>query len=186
MTKEIVCKNGEVVLVDDEDHALLSRHIWYMGSEISRGGYPCMFVYGQRNTRKQIFMHQLIVPSAVHVDHIDQNKLNNVKSNLRPATWQENGWNKGANKTRNGKPCSSKYKGVRYTPLNGKDRWFAGIRHVERGQPKSTGVTITIGYFDSEDDAARAYNAKVKELRGEWAWLNPVPELKTTRESAEI
>jgi len=112
--KQIVCKNGEVAMVDDEFYPLLSQHIWYMGSEVTRGGYPCCFIYGQKNTRKQIFMHQLIVPSAVFVDHIDRNPLNNQKANLRPATWQENGWNKGPNKTRCGKPCSSRYKGVRY------------------------------------------------------------------------
>lgn len=175
MTKQIVCKNGEIALCDDNDHPLLSKHIWYMGSEISRGGYPCCFLYGHGNTRKQIFMHQLVVPSAVHVDHIDHNKLNNTSANLRPATWQENQWNKGKQKTKSGKPCSSKYKGVMYRPLRGRDRWLAQIKHVEQGAHKSTGKMLKLGYFFDEDEAALAYNAKVKELRGEWAWVNPIP-----------
>lgn len=183
MVKEIICKNGEVALCDDEDYPLLVRFIWYMGSEIrTGGGYPCCFVYGAKNTRKQIFMHQLVMPSAVHIDHKDLNKLNNQKDNLRPASWQENGWNKGKSKTTRGRAHTSQYKGVSYAPLNGKPRWVAMFKHVERGADKSTGKMIRLGYFDSEDDAARAYNAKVKELRGEWAWLNPVPELRQSRD----
>jgi hypothetical protein len=28
----------------------------------------------------------------------------------------------------------------------------------------------------TQDEAARAYNKKIVELRGEWAWVNPVSE----------
>jgi hypothetical protein len=174
--KEIICKNGEIALCDDEDYPLLSRFIWYMGSELKSGGYPCCFIYGQHNTRKQIFMHQLVMPSAVFVDHEDRNKMNNQKENLRPATWQENQWNKGkARSCRFGKP-TSQYKGVSFRPLRGKDRWLAMIKHVELGKHKSTGKMIYIGYYDTEIEAAKAYNEKVLELRGEWAWVNPLPQ----------
>ncbi len=183
--KEIRCKNGEIALCDDEDYPVLSRFIWYIGSELKSGGYPCCFVYGQKNTRKQLFMHQLLVPSATNVDHIDHDKMNNQKSNLRPATWQENGWNKGKNKTHRGKPSTSKYKGVVYRPLQGKDRWAVLIKHVERGQPKETGKMLRVGYFFDEDEAARAYNKKILELRGEWAWLNPVPDVNQPARSRE-
>jgi len=177
MVKEIICKNGEIALCDDEDYPLLSRFIWYMGSELKSGGYPCCFSYGPRNTRKQIFRHQLVMPSAVHIDHIDRNKMNNQKVNLRAASWQENGWNKGKNKTTRGRPSTSKYKGVSYRPLKGAPRWLVYFKHVERGAHKSTGKMIRLGYFFDEDEAARAYNKKIKELRGEWAWLNPVPDV---------
>jgi hypothetical protein len=32
-----------------------------------------------------------------------------------------------------------------------------------------------MGPYDSEIEAAKAYNAKVIELRGEYAWVNPIP-----------
>lgn len=33
-----------------------------------------------------------------------------------------------------------------------------------------------LGYFTDEVEAAKAYNAKAKELSGEFVWLNPLPE----------
>lgn len=187
MVKEIRCKNGEIALCDDEDYPLLSRFIWYMGSELSHGGYPCCFVYGKGNTRKQIFMHQLVMAGAYSPDHIDQDKMNNQKDNLRLSTHQQNAWNQKKQKSARGKPCSSKYKGVSYAPLRGKDRWVALIKVG----PKKGGKVLRLGYYQTEDDAARAYNAKCKELRGEWAWLNPVEppfpadQLGSTRDTAE-
>lgn len=169
--------NGEVVkaMVDADDYPLLSRHMWFIRSDHG-SSYPAATIITVGKHRKIIAMHNLIYPSNV-VDHINGNKWDNRKSNLRPATHQMNGWNKGKPIGTGKKKYTSKYKGVRYAPLNGAPRWETLIRHVERGQPKHTGKTIRLGYFDNEDDAARAYNAKVKELRGEWAWLNPVPEI---------
>jgi len=80
-------------------------------------------------------------------------------------------------------PNPSKYKGVLYAPMKGRDRWQALIKYVEEGAHKSTGKMIRLGYFWNEDDAARAYNAKIKELRGEFAWLNPVPEYRDTEKN---
>ena len=171
--KEIICKNGEIALCDDQDYPLLSRFIWYMGSEVKNGGgYPCCFIYGKNNTRKQIFMHQLVCAGATNMDHIDLNKLNNQSDNLRVATHQLNGWNKGKAKgCRHGAP-TSQYKGVSYCPLRGKPRWKAHFKYVEQGKDKSTGKYICVGYFWSEEDAAKAYDKKVKEMRGEYAWTN--------------
>jgi hypothetical protein len=44
-------------------------------------------------------------------------------------------------------------------------------------QIKENGRQVTIGYFDDEEAAARAYDAKAKELYGEFAALN-FPEEK--------
>ena len=41
-----------------------------------------------------------------------------------------------------------------------------------------------LGYFKNEEDAARAYNAKAVELFGEFAYLNPVPEVMQGEEAA--
>lgn len=167
MVKEIICKNGEIALCDDEDYPLLSRFIWYMGSEVKNGGYPCCFIYGKNNTRKQIFMHQLVMAGATNIDHKDQNKLNNQSDNLRVATRANNEWNKGKQKTSNGKPCTSKYKGVCYDWRV--DKFKASI--------KRNGVLYKLGYFTDEVEAARAYNKKAEELSGAFVWLNPLPEI---------
>jgi len=97
--------------------------------------------------------------------------MNMQKENLRPATWQENGWNKG----KPNRASTSKFKGVSYRPLKGVPRWLAYFKHVEPGKHKSTGKYIYIGYFFSEIEAAKAYNEKIVEARGKYAWTNPIP-----------
>ena len=165
MVKEIICKNGEVVLCDDEDYPLLSRFTWYMGSELKNGGgYPCCFIYGKKNTRQQIFMHQLVMAGFM-ADHRDLNKMNCQKDNLRVCTREENEWNKPKQKTSKGKPCTSQYKGV--SLCNGK--W--------RSQIKRNGVLYRLGEFSNELDAAKAYNKKAAELSGKFVWLNPLPDV---------
>lgn len=177
----IPCK-GEFfyVSVDDDDFPILDRHKWYIlfSGKLQRP-YAFTRFYTEQDTKngKTFLMHHMIMGTSGSVDHINNDSLDNRKENLRVATYQENGWNKGKPNRKSG--SSSKYKGVSYAPLKGRDRWVALIKHVEPGQHKSEGKVIRLGYFDNEDDAARAYNAKIKELRGQYAWVNPVPEATT-------
>jgi hypothetical protein len=174
MTKEIRLKGGDATLVDEEDYPLLSRYEW---QRAGTAGYAVTTMQTLTGKNHTIYMHKLIMAGFWLCDHINQNPLDNRKANLRRATMQENGWNKGKPKAcRHGKP-TSQYKGVSFVPLRGKPRWVAMIKHVKPGAHKTTGKVIRIGYFDSEEAAARAYNAKVRELRGEWAWVNPLPEV---------
>lgn len=174
MVKEIICKtDGAVILVDDEDYPVLSRFPWYRGG---MGAHPMTFIYGKNDTSHTVYMHQILSGGAVNTDHIDLNVCNMQKDNLRPSTYQTNGWNKGKQGLCSGKRVpTSRFKGVSYRPLRGTPRWLAMIKHVEEGKHKSTGKMIYIGYFFDEIEAAKAYNAEVKELRGEWAWVNPIP-----------
>lgn len=166
MVKEIICKNGEVALCDDEDYPLLSRFTWYMGSEMKySAGYPCCFIYGKKNTRKQIFMHQLVGAGLTNLDHINRDKLDNRRCNLRNATSQQNSANVPKRKATKGKPCSSIYKGVH--------KWQGKYRAVIGFNKKA----IQLGTYEQEEEAALAYNKKAKELFGEFAWLNPVPDI---------
>ena len=57
---------------------------------------------------------------------------------------------------------SSKYKGVGWQPRRGK--WVAKANKAH--------IRSWIGYFDSEQDAALAYDAKAKELWGDECYLN--------------
>jgi hypothetical protein len=175
MVKEIICSKGEVVLCDDEDYPLLSRFSWFMAKTAEHGEpYAFTNIMAKNGKHKRVPMQQLVMGGASGVDHKDHNTSDNRKENLRDATYQQNGWNKGkARRCRHGEP-TSKYKGVSYSPFRGRDRWFVSLKYVKEGAHKSTGKVIRVGYFWDEDDAARAYNAKVKELRGEWAWINPV------------
>lgn len=184
MTKEIEIKWNEsvyTVLVDDDSYTLLNRHTWYiMYSGANKKPYAFAELYSMKNgerIKRMFYMHQMVVGSFAQVDHKNGNSLDNQFDNLRVATYQENGWNKpkNMNRRKDGRAPTSQFKGVSYRPLRGKDRWLAFFKHVEAGQHKSTGKMLYIGYFDSEIEAAIAYNKKVKELRGEFAWVNPIP-----------
>ncbi len=65
-------------------------------------------------------------------------------------------------------PKSSQYRGV--TRDKQMNKWRAYIRKPSSMDPKRT--KITIGLFDLEEDAAKAYDEKAKELYGLLAELN--------------
>jgi hypothetical protein len=133
------------VMVDDEDYEYLSQQKWY----ISRG-------YAVGNGWKK--MHRLILKAndGEIVDHIDRNKLNNTKSNLRIVNSTENAHNQ---EKRIG--TLNTYKGVYY--VRKKKVWQSRCRIY--------GNDFFLGYYKSEIAAAYAYNKKAKEL-SEYALLN--------------
>jgi len=115
---------------------------------------------------KQLLVHR-VVYSLYHrlditdlsVDHIDQNSLNNNPYNLRLATYQQQQCNKTAKKN-----STSNYKGVSWhKPLS---KWRASIC-VDKKR-------MHIGYYQTEKEAALAYNKKAQELHGPFAFLNNV------------
>ena len=147
--------NKGVTMIDDEDYKLLSQYRW----RISNGYAVTHMVINKKQVTKR--MHRLIMnePRKFEIDHIDHNKLNNCKSNLRVVTHQQNMIN-----VSNHKNSSSKYKGVGWR--KDKNKWESRIKLNEN--------RYFLGYFNSEINTARAYNIKAKELFGEYAHLNKV------------
>lgn len=95
------------------------------------------------------------------VDHIDGNKLNCTRENLRLCSISENMHNR--NKIGKNGITASKYKGV----VKHKDypnKWLATCR--------KDNIVYRIGVYDTEKEAATAYNDKVKELYKGFATLN--------------
>lgn len=88
------------------------------------------------------------------IDHINGNKSDNRICNLRHASRSENMFNRGKNKNN-----SSGMKGVTF--CKGTGRW--------RAQMMINRKAMTIGRFDSIEEASAAYFEKAKELRGEFA-----------------
>ena len=175
MTKEIpINHKGEVLyaLCDDEDYPLLSRHCWYIRSD-QGSSYPAATILTVGKHRKILAMHNMILGCG-NIDHVSQNKLDNRKENLREATYQQNGWNKGKNKTTRGKPPSSQYKGVvRCVGAKGNVYWRVIFKLSKKGEKPER--IARLGPFATEIEAAKAYNNEVVIHRGEWAWLNPIP-----------
>jgi hypothetical protein len=151
--KEIELTKGKVAFVDDDDFEKLTKVSWYYNTS----GYACN---KGGLSDKVVYMHRFIMncPDDMIVDHIDGNKLNNQKENLRIVTYSQNHMNRKVKR----KGCSSKYKGVSLDKRCGK--WRAYI--------KKDGKYIHIGNFDNEIDAAKAYDEKALELFGEYASLN--------------
>ncbi len=148
-------------LVDDEDYdMLISIGKW----TIDKDGYVIKTVKSNSTKSKQttIKMHRIIMnaPKGLQVDHIDHNILNNQKSNLRLATKSQNSMNQRKSKRAN---CTSQYKGVSYQYDRIK-KWRARI--------EVDGNQILIGNFDTEIDAAKAYDEKALEIFGQYAKLN--------------
>ena len=152
--KEIQLTKGQVVLVDDEDFEYLNQYKWY-ADKGSSTFYAKRDVWVNRK-RTRILMHCEIL-NGKGIDHIDHNGLNNQKNNLRFCTNSENSMNR-----RKQENCTSVYKGVYFS--NPAKKWRADIMFNYKH--------IFLGHFVSEVEAAKAYNAKAKELFREFANLN--------------
>ena len=102
---------------------------------------------------------------AEHVDHINGNGLDNRRENLRIAT---NSQNHGNRPKQRGNYWSV-YKGVYRDSKRLHLGWYACI-----GSGKTpNGVNREyLGRYESEVDAAKAYDKRAKELFGEFAYLN--------------
>ena len=94
---------------------------------------------------RTVQIHRLIMnpPAGLEVDHINGNGLDNRRENLRIVTHQVNQCNQPKRST-----ASSKYYGV-YFDIT-RSRWLSQISY--------NGVTKSIGRFESQDEAAIAYN----------------------------
>lgn len=155
MTKEIPLTQGKTTIIDDEDYPLVSQYKWYAKNN---GNTWYAVTSHLRNNNLQ--MQQLLMGGSGY-DHIDGDGLNNTRKNLRKATTQQNSWNRRKMVHRN----SSKYKGVQIqNNYRHKISWIARI-YVD-------GKQYYIGSFDTEEEAARAYDARATQLFGEFAWLN--------------
>lgn len=156
--KEIPLTQGKVAVVDDEDFDLVSQRKWR--TQRSADGRRFYVVSGKG--KHTVRMHRLVmgVESELYVDHRDSNGLNNCKDNLRLATNSQNQANRGRPSNN-----ASGYKGVHWCKRQ--NRWVARIMR--------DGERIVLGEFSSKEEAARAYDAKAKELFGEFAKLN-LPE----------
>lgn len=79
---------GKFALVDAADYEWLSRRTWHL----SKRGYPTATVTFAPGVKRPTPMHRLLVdlPPGMVTDHINQNKLDNRRCNLRAVTRREN------------------------------------------------------------------------------------------------
>ena len=157
--REINTINNISIIVDDDVYDELNKHKWNM----DRTGYARRLIRLPDGSRKAIFMHRVInkTPDGLFTDHINHNKLDNRKENLRTVTQEQSKYNKmGYIRKIHDIP----YKGVIFYPPT--KRWCAYIQKDRKRK--------NIGYFHTIEEAAIAYNFWAKHLFGEYACLNQV------------
>ena len=149
---------GKVAIVDAEDYDRLMEHPWCAHQRYKREQFVAVrnSLDGENGKSYTILMHceALRVPRGTLIDHENLNSLDNRKDNLRLATPQQNGRNRGPQKNN-----SSGFKGV--DKPNHTWRWRARI--------KSDSGHIHLGYFDTKEEAAQAYRQAADKLHGEFA-----------------
>ena len=138
----ILTSSGHQIQIDDGDHHLIGKSTWC----VSVKGYAVARIAG-----KTVRMHRLLLNAAegTIIDHIDGNKLNNCRSNLRFCTQSQNLMNR--------KPKAGTLKGVRKR----------GNFYI--AQIQADGVAYYLGTFATADEAYAAYKAKAAKLHGEFA-----------------
>ncbi len=142
---------GYSAIIDDSDLPLISRYSWHAVK--SRGRVYAAYSVRLPHSRA-ILMHKLLL-TAERVDHIDGNGLNNRRDNLRPATHSENMQNRKKTKFN-----TSGFKGV----------WSDG-----KGWQARIGVNgkrLYLGWLQTAEEAARAYDKAAEQHHGAFAVLN--------------
>lgn len=158
------------VIIDLEDLETLLKYKWH----INICGY---------SASSGVLMHGLILnctDNNVYVDHINHDKLDNRKCNLRIATPQQNCWNSVSFKGK------SKFKGVKVDNYDKRYTYYIARGCLNDHQ-------VHIGVYSTELEAAYAYNLWVNEHFGEfanentftndeWKTLNKLLPLRTVYE----
>ena len=159
--KQIALTRGQVAIVDDEDFEWLNQFKWYAQQHHSGDYYAVRNVKENGKRRKQ-HMHKLILGidgTETMGDHIDTNKLNNTRDNLRVATCFENNRNVGISAKN-----TTGFKGVY---LDKKcNKFFARIMANKK--------SIHLGVFPTAIEAAIIYNISAIKYHGEFARINKV------------
>ena len=141
-------KNGTSFLFDRDDLDLVESHTW----SIARG-------YVRTTMRgKTVYFHRLVMGvSEEEVDHVNMDRLDNRKSNLRLATHAENQQNR-----RMHRDNKSGFKGVCLDTRSGK--YFAYINADNR--------RTYLGHFNSKEEAYEAYDRAALKLHKDFARTN--------------
>jgi len=160
--KTIKLTKNYYALVDEEDFKKVNKINWYATEKRDK-------VYANtKNSKLQISMHRYILnikDTKLYIDHINGNGLDNRKINLRLCSNSQNLAN--APKSKNN---ISGYKGVVKVKRNYqlKNPFISSIT--------KNGKAYHLGYFETAELAAAAYNKKAIELFEEFANINKIQE----------
>ena len=155
--REIPLTQGRVTIVDDEDFEWLSKWKWHFtfyGYAARRDGV----------TDEMFYMHREILGLALHektmVDHINLNRLDNRRENIRKCNKCQNSVNRPVQRNN-----TTGYRGVQHAcrSKTGMD-WIARI--------KVSGKNIHLGSYKTPEEAAAAYDRAMVKHHGDFARPN--------------
>lgn len=157
-----VGRRGHAATVDDCDFARLSAHKWALHTN----GYAF-----RRCGNRSIYMHREVMDAqkGTEVDHINCDKLDNRRANLRFCTRHENMRLQRVvshRPTKRPDTPDCQYRGVYWMHSS------KGLKAAWRAQLKVNKKVIRCGRHATAEAAARAYDDAVRAIFGEVAWLN--------------
>ena len=146
MSKIIYLNHGRETIVDDKDYKYLSLYKWRYNTT----GYAT-------RTFRSISMSRVIMRAShgEYVDHINGDKLDNRRANLRIVTNKQNSWNQK-------NPILKTSVGVSLMPKT--NRWRA---YYSVGKKQ-----IWIGSFPDKESAMRARDKEILKIHGEFSVTN--------------
>lgn len=141
------------ILVSQEDQHYLEHDLFINGM-----GYVVLLKYGDKRLQ---YLHRLVAASMgelsanMCVDHINNNKLDNRRENIRICTRQQNNCNRASK------------------------RALKGVYALHNGQYKSiiysNNIRYVLGIYSTLTEAVSAYNEAAERLHGIYARVNTYP-----------
>lgn len=150
MAKTWYTGNYVAFTISDEDFIFIVGFSWHL---VGMGYVCCSTPPWRGQCLHKIIAMRAEIDCSNMVDHIDRNKLNNQRSNLRAATQSQN--------SANAKVSKNNVAGIKGIRLRHNGRWQSVI--------KVNWKLLCLGTFDTAEEAHAAYREAAEFYFGEFA-----------------
>ena len=154
----IALTQGLNAIVDAVDYVWLNAFNWCVKWNVSGKSFYAFRTIHTNGRKRNVYMHQVLIPNAEEIDHINHDTLDNRRTNLRPCSKSQNQGN------RKPRPSLLGIKGVTLDKREKKShlKW--------RAQMMINGKNTSLGYYATAEEAATAYRKAAEEYFGDFAF----------------